>query len=481
MNRSPILQTNSKKTRGSTSSNSSTNSTNGAQPPTLLLPMPSLVNTKEPNASSSASNLLRIPQHPGSGGGDTANTTAGKSTSVRHIRSQSSVNLSSAMKEARDGQYRHTRMASISRPDSNWQFDVNSPPAKHRTSAASSTTTIASNGGNSNVNISNGLGNGGGASANPSTCGTGSSGDLLAPLPMNFLSGRRGKRHNVDMAAVTAATGGSTSAIPTRGSSTSIRGSLDTGSNNISSSPFNSDLNISPPAGPSSVSSSTTSSSSSSIQNLLGRKITMHTGVSDLKARVSSTLTSKITDSEFGLKQQLDNFSATLDDLQALKTECGTLVAAFVAETETAEKDTQRRLKELKDEMANFSTLDRLEARIRKAHATIDERKARLDELGVWVDAREVQKQVWRKRVTTARRAVIYMILALGLLFFMLRNFSYISRTISKGIFGREDDTTLSIFKELEGADGDENNHLSRVDLPLEDIVSCLSDIEHCQ
>jgi hypothetical protein len=225
------------------------------------------------------------------------------------------------------------------------------------------------------------------------------------------------------------------------------------------------------------------------MQNLLARKVTMHTGVNDLKAHVSSTLTSKINDSEFGLKQQLENFSATLADLQALKTECGTLVAAFVAETETAESNMQRRLKELKDEMANFSTLDGLEARIRKAHATIDERKTRLDELGVWVEAREVQKLVWRKRVTTARRAVIYTLVALALLFFMLRNFGCLSGMISHGIFkreGEEDNTTLSILKGLAGicaagGGNNENNRPLRTDLPLEDIVSCLNDIEHCQ
>ncbi|KAF5101543.1 hypothetical protein D0Z00_000818 [Geotrichum galactomycetum] len=403
------------------------------------------------------------------------------------------------MKEARDGQYRHTRMASISRPDNNWVFDVSPPPIKHRPVVAgsstsnpgvsSSTSTTSNNGGNSNGIINNGLGNGG-ASANPSAGNGagGTSGDLLAPPHMSFLTGRRGKRHNVDVAAVTAAAAaaGAASTISTRGSNTSMRGS--SGSNTNGSHP-NSDLNISSPAGPSSVSSSTTSSSSSSMQNLLARKVTMHTGVNDLKAHVSSTLTSKITDSESGLKQQLENFSATLADLQALKTECGTLVAAFVAETETAEGDTQRRLKELKDEMANFSTLDGLEARIRKAHATIDERKTRLDELGVWVETREIQKRVWRKRVTTARRAVIYTLLVLALLFFMLRNFGYISGMISHGIFQREDEeeednTTLSILNGLAGiggGGGNENNRVLRADLPLEDIVSCLNDIEHCQ
>lgn len=471
MNRSPLLQTNNKKIKSGTINSSGS----GVQPPTLLLPMPSLVSSKEPGASSSTSNLVKVPLPQGSDNSSATSTTA-TSVPTRHLRSQSSVNLSSAMKEARDGQYRHTRMASFSRPDSNWLFDMNPPPVTHRQNNAggngpTSGNGVSSNSGINNSSVANGLGNGASGSSS-----VGNGGDLLAPPHMTFLSTRRGKRHNVDAYMTTAATSAGTT-IHSRGSSPSLRGSNTSdggcyifGSHSTSS-----------PAGPSSVSSSTTSSSSSSKINLLARKVTMHTGVSDLKAHVSSTLTSNITDIEFGLKQQLERFSNTLADLQALKSECGTLVAAFVAQTETAESDTQNRLKELKDEMANFSSLDGLEVRIRKAHATIDDRKARLDELGVWVEAREVEKRVWRERVTTARRALVYSLLTFALLFFVLRNFGCISSFIADKIAWRHDNTQLSILKGLESIDNGKNTYLQRTDLPLEDIVSCLGDIEHCQ
>ena len=422
------------------------------------------------------------------------------------------------MKEARDGQYRHSKMSSMSlvRPSTTSILHSELPSdggsrqssPKQRAFGMSPSATSTSNSASTSTDRSSRFKRGSFdlgdmpalklAHSNVATSSQANNG-MLAPPPLSFISRRKsGKKHehteshpdsqgNGDHHPLTSRQRSnsatsllSIASINSASSSGSYEGSQSSkNSASFSHTPTNTHLtpsmaNVS--AVTSSVSSVSRTSSSDSL-NLFSKSVTMVSGVSELKAHVASTLTSKISDSENGLKQQLISFETTLDDLKQLREQCAQMVSVFMNESEKSDTATQEKLKSLRDQMSAFKVLDSLETRISQAHTTIDIHKHKLDVVNKWVSLKEAESKLWRKRIKAARRIIVLSILFVFLAYFL---FSNISKFRNKAL----------PFKSSTASAQDRNFVRSiamanpypdmEQDPPLDEIVAYLDDINRC-
>lgn len=482
--------------------------------PPLLLPMPSLVSNNTPPSRKGnriATTGPQQPKTPTSTGGSTYFTSpagplpnvSSSSTSLAvktpykdqvsfgHVRSQSSVNLSSAMKEARDVQYRHSKMpsTSLSRPNT-MHSDNLTEPGRPR-----AYTQLPSPPSTDNKRFQRNSFNLGDISAlkmtpssnSKSTTLVPSNNNLLAPPNVSLLSRRKSATRQHRESDHLSDSDHHNFSIRHRNSASSL---LSINSNDSGESSVSSEVLITPhaplgflsetitdtPERPRTESSFSARSENALTPRLFDRNVSMATGVSELKAHLSSTLTSNISDSENGLKQQLMSFESTLAELKELHSRCSNMVSTFVSTSETSDAATQKRLKDLRDQMSAFKILDSLETRIAAAHATIDANKKKLDTVNQWVALKEAKTRLWRKRVRAARRVITISLLVLLLAIFLFKALTNSSPGSQEywalPTPSRHGENLVKIVAESDPISSLNPN------APLEEIVSWLGDID---
>lgn len=483
--------------------------------PALLPPMPSLVtgsstpSFKKGHRSTASRNAPSQPKSPISTPGPTyfsspklssppstssvnaLSTKPKDPSSFGHVRSQSSVNLSSAMKEARDGQYRHSKLASTAllRPNINSALalsELSAEPTRARaythSQPNSNNTTKHAQRNSFNLGDIPGLKK----SIQSSLVPPGQTNNgLLAPPAISFLSQRKGAHRKHRDSGHHSDSEKPSLSLHRSSSATSL---LSLNSNESEYSSVSSEASFpkgtipaSPPFHPltdpqaKALTESSAVSEHLPIPRLFDKTVTMATGVSELKAHLSSTLTSYVNDSENGLKQQLHSFEVTFEELKSLREHCSKMVSSFVAASESSDASIQERLKVLRDQMSSFKVLDTLETRIAEAHAAIDAHKTKLDTVNKWVSLKEAKARLWRKRMRAARRVFVLSTLVLLIAIFsfkiMFSNDTPQETWTSNTRLAQDE----SYVKMVASSDA---KKLVKPDAPLEDIVSWLGNID---
>lgn len=392
-----------------------------------LMPMPSLVASSSPARRARASSSTVPKSQPSKLG-----IAHEKDTKKSHVRSSSSVNLTSAIREARGGR-RHTKVASLYMTPKAYGMESNNDPPKNShlqmqnwfNQAPFEISTNRVSAATPSGNSVNGSANGSdSAGSHGYPGGTTTNNTSLALPKVNF--------------------GHPNGSNTSLGSWSSSQAASRTRESSVSSSSNGGDHMGTEPGG-----ISTLSSDDRRIADLP----TTLTGVlTDLKTRMPTSS----PELSGALNLQIAQFSTALADLKALHAKCSASITSFAAAQTSTE--THERLVALRDQTAAFKLLDKLEERIQTSHATVQEYRTRLDVVNKWVDEQEKLQHAKKIRGRTLRKIVFVTVGVVVLAAYLWIN----------GLAWP--------FKQ-----GSKIIQTSRINQTLNEIVTCLEDIDNCR